>query len=505
MNRKERRGQGKSTAGPGDISLRAARELVRQGRRAEGEAMYRTILKRDPRALPALIAVALLAVEKGALTEAEELLTRATAVAPSDCVPVSLLATVKMDRGDTDGAVACAERAISLPPSAGMLQRMGSLFREAGQSDKAQECYERAIRLQPDYVPTYFSLSTVKKLAKDDPAFLQMQKIAARAETLPADDRAALYFALGRALTDQGDADSGFAHFAEANRIRRAAITYDAAQFERHVDSIISLFSADVFTKHRDQGLPDARPIFVIGMPRTGSTLIDQILSSHPDVGTAGETKIFSTCIPVFAAPETEALNPAAAPGLNRQLVEHFSPDILKSIGSKYIALTQPFANAAKHVVDKMLYNYLWLGVIRLALPKAKIIHCTRDPIDTGLSIWQLLFSDGTLWAYDQREIGRYYLAYRKLMMHWLKLFPDIYEANYEKMVADQEGETRRLLEFCGLPWDERCMKFHENTRAVKTWSATQVRQPIYKDAVKRWKKYEKHLQPLIETIGATP
>jgi tetratricopeptide (TPR) repeat protein len=415
---------------------------------------------------------------------------------------VSLLATVKMDRGDLSGAIACADKAVALPPSAGMLQRMGSLYREAGQVEKAVDCYERAIRLKPDYVPPYFSLGTVRKYAKDDPAFLHLLKIAESAETLSPDDRAALHFALGRALTDQGEADKGFAHFAEANKIRRGVITYDPAQFERHVDNIIRLFSADVFKKHAGEGINDSRPIFVIGMPRSGSTLVDQILSSHPAVASAGETKILSTCMPVFGKDNLPGLNQAAAPGLNQQLIDGLNATVLKDVGRKYIALTEPFAKGAKHVVDKMLYNYLWLGMIRLALPKAKIIHCTRDPIDTGLSVWQLLFSDGTLWAYDQREIGRYYLAYKKLMTHWLQLFPDIYEANYEKMVAEQEGETRRLLEFCGLPWDDRVLKFHENSRAVNTWSATQVRQPIYKDAVRKWKKYEKHLQPLIETIG---
>ncbi|TAL29453.1 MAG: sulfotransferase family protein [Alphaproteobacteria bacterium] len=497
MNRRQRR------AGTGSASLREARELVRQGRRAEGEAMYKKILKGDPRALPALVGLGILCLERGDLLEADAYLSHATVVAPADCVPMSLLAAVKMDRGDMEGALDCAKRAVAMPPSAGMLQRMGSLFREAGQLACAQDCYERAIRLQPDYVPAYFSLGTVRKFQKDEPAFLQLLKIGDRAESLPREDRAALHFALGKAFTEQGDADSGFHHFAEANRIRRSAIAYDPATFEKHVDNIISLFTGAVVKNHAGKGVLDNRPIFVVGMPRSGSTLTDQILSSHPDVRSAGETKILSTCMPALAHEETSGLSPAAAPAITRRLLDEMTPEMLSAVARKYLSLTEPIAKGAKHVVDKMLYNYLWIGMIRLALPNAKIIHCTRDPVDMGLSIWQLLFSDGTLWAYDQREIGRYYLAYKKLMDHWNRLFPgDIYEANYEKMVADQAGETRRLLDFCGLPFDERCLKFHENTRAVNTWSATQVRQPIYKDAVKKWKKYEKHLQPLIETVN---
>jgi predicted helicase len=150
-----------------------------------------------------------------------------------------------------------------------------------------------------------------------------------------------------------------------------------------------------------------------------------------------------------------------------------------------------------------MLFNYLWIGLLRLALPEAKIVHCTRDPVDIGLSIWQLLFTPDIPWAYDLSEIGRCCQAYRKVMTHWNSIFPgEIYEANYEAMVTDQEGETRKLLDFCGLPWDDRCMRFHENKRHVRTASSAQVRVPIYTDSVKKWKKYEKYLTPLIEEVN---
>ena len=279
MNRKQRRAAGGSSA-----TLREARDLVRQGRKAEGEAMYKKILKSDPRALPALVGLGILCMERGDLPEADVYLSRAAAAAPADCVPMSLLAAVKMDRGDMEGALDCATRAVAMPPSAGVLQRMGSLFRDAGQFAQAQDCYERAIRLQPEYVPAYFSLGTVRKFQKDEPAFLQLLKLKDRAESLPPEDRAALHFALGKAFTDQGDADSGFHHFAEANRLRRGMISYDSATFERHIDNIIALFSEEVVKKHAGKGVPDKRPIFIVGMPRSGSTLTDQILSSHPDV-----------------------------------------------------------------------------------------------------------------------------------------------------------------------------------------------------------------------------
>jgi tetratricopeptide (TPR) repeat protein len=490
-------------AGGAAATLNAARELIRQGRKAEGEAMYKKVLRNDPRALPALAGLGMLCLERGDFQEAEEYLSRATALAPNDCVPMSLLAMAKMHGGDTEGAIACAMRTIALPPSAGVLHRMGSLFREAGEFDKAQECYERAIRLQPDYVPPYFSLGTVRKYQADEPAFRQLMKLKDRADSIPPRDRAALHFTIGKAFLDQGDADNGFHHFDLGNRTKRSMISYDPATFEKHVDGIISLFTADVVAKHAGKGVPERRPIFIVGMPRSGSTLTDQILSSHPAVQSAGEMNMFILSMPGFSNEATPGVNSATAPTITRRLLDEMSPEMLTGIARKYLALTAPIAKGAPHVVDKMLYNYFWIGMIRLALPNAKIIHCTRDPVDTCLSIWQLMFNDGTPWAYDQREIGRYYLAYAKLMAHWNRLFPgDLYEANYERMIADQEGETRKLLELCGLPWDDRCLKFHENTRAVTTWSATQVRQPIYKSSVGKWKQYERYLQPLIETLN---
>jgi hypothetical protein len=235
---------------------------------------------------------------------------------------------------------------------------------------------------------------------------------------------------------------------------------------------------------------------------RSGSTLTDQILSSHPAVKSVGEAEYLAQTIPPYPNAEVPGHFKPGAPNITRAFIDNLSPEVLDDIGRKYLALTAHAAPGAERVIDKMLHNYFWVGLIRLALPGAKIIYTTRDPVDTGLSLWTLLFSAHLPWAYDQRDIGRYILTCRKIMAHWQKLFPgDIYEANYERMVANQEEETRKLLDFCRLPWDDRCLKFHETKRQVSTSSATQVRQPIYKDSVKRWKKHEAYLRELIETL----
>jgi hypothetical protein len=239
-------------------------------------------------------------------------------------------------------------------------------------------------------------------------------------------------------------------------------------------------------------------------MPRSGSTLVDQILSSHESVGSVGEAPFFAKSIPALQGGDLPGLSLSDGNGLGRSLVLGMSPAVLQGIAQKYQSFVTAAGARGGCVVDKMLFNYLWVGVIRLALPGAKIIHCTRDPHDIGLSIWQLLFTADMPWAYDLAEIGRYYKTYQKAMAHWNGIFPgEILEVNYEKMVQDQEGETRRLLEFCELPWDDRCLRFYETKRAVQTASHSQVRKPVYRDSLAKWKKYEKHLAPLVRALAA--
>lgn len=275
--------------------------------------------------------------------------------------------------------------------------------------------------------------------------------------------------------------------------------------FENYVDRVISLFDESVVEKLKGSVAEEdtKRPIFIIGMPRSGSTLVDQILLSHPMVGSIGESPILARCIPIFEEENSKGVS-AGTPVVNQAFIENLDADLLKQIGQDYLSKTAEYEADRPYLADKMLFNFLWVGLLRLALPGAKIIYCTRDPVDIGLSIWQNLFAKtGMLWAYDQNQIGRFYLAHRKIMAHWEKLFPgDIYEANYERIVNNQEEESRKLIEYCGLPWDDQCLRFFETERRVKTASAEQVRRPIYKDSMKKWKKYEPYLGELIETLG---
>jgi hypothetical protein len=298
---------------------------------------------------------------------------------------------------------------------------------------------------------------------------------------------------------DAGDADKAFAHFAAGNALKRKAQPYDISLFEKHIDTIIVHFDSGLVERLRGKGsVKTSRPIFIIGMPRSGSTLVDQILSSHPDVASLGESRLLQDAIPLPPG--------ARAPVISADFVRQLTPETLDGIARHYLNATEPFTHGAARTVDKMLFNFIWAGLIALAFPEAKIIRCTRDPADMGFSIWRTLFAGNVGWAFDQRDIARYYLAYERLMRHWHTLFPGrIRDVSYEALVKNQTEETKRLLDFCGLSFDARCLDFHKTRRRVSTASDMQVRRPVYADSIGGAKRYAKYLQPLLETLEARP
>ncbi len=480
-------------------ALQAARSHIAAGRVGLAAGLLDQIIAREPSCGPALYQRGIICARAGDHPQAENLFTRALALAPDAPEILLSLATLRYEQGDAAQAAALCEKASSLTKSPLTLYRLGLLLQQAGQGALAQGAFEKALALDPGYVRAYHGLSNTRKFTPDDAYYRQLQEIDARADTLPPDEKILAGFAIAKAAMDCGDSDFALARFAAANALKKQSMPrYDIAGFHAYIDDIIRLFDADAVAKIRAQARnvsTSQRPVFIIGMPRSGSTLADQILSSHPAVASIGESRLFAGCVPRLPTELREAR-------VNTALMENLA-GLLAGIGDKYIAATDAAGQGASHVIDKMLFNYLWVGVIRLALPNAKIIHCTRDPRDIALSIWQLHFPAGMGWAYDLGDIGQYFLAYQKMMAHWNSVFPgDILELRYEDMVTGQEQQTRRLLEFCGLPWDDRCLEFHNSARLVKTASAGQVRRPIYGGSVGKWKKYERHLRPLLDVLG---
>jgi hypothetical protein len=510
VNRKERRARGTAGgAGGGNTAaaaLKLAREMARRGNTAEAGLMYRQILQANPNNVAALLDLGIGAVERMDIEGAAPLLAKAAALDPKNPWALVGLAIVRLEQSNMEEALKLAEKTARLDCPPQVLTKLGILYKETGHLDRARQCLRKALIKKPDHVVAWYNLQDLKKFAPGDTDIAKLEEIAAKANTLPPHEQVDLHFTMGKAFLDTGDTDKAFAHIAEGNRLKRSSIVnYDIGFFEEYIGNVIKHFDETAVKRLRNKvTVRSDRPVFIVGMFRSGSTLADQIISSHPDATSVGEAKFFQYGIPVVPNTEMrEGYFNETTPSVSKTFMEQLTGEALDGVAQKYLAATDPFAKGAKRVVDKMLFNYIWVGLMRLAFPEGRVIRCLRDPADICLSIWRTNFAAPIPWAYDQKEIARYYLGYERLMQHWHRILPgEIYDLNYEAVVADQEGETRKLLDFCGLPFDDRCLNFHKTERRVSTASDVQVRQPIYKDSVKKWKKYEKYLAPLLDTLG---
>jgi hypothetical protein len=327
-----------------------------------------------------------------------------------------------------------------------------------------------------------------------------METLAKDAASLDEDDRINLHFALGKAHADLEEHERSFAHLLQANALQRKKLKYDEAFTLGEIEHIGSVFDDELMRAKKRWGNPSYTPVFIIGMPRSGTSLIEQILASHPKVFGAGEVDAFGDAVAELCRTDGGQLFPALVRSLDR--------DRLRRLGANYLAAVRdivPAGLAPARVTDKMPGNFAFAGLIHLALPNARIIHARRDPIDTCLSCFSIGFTGGSIhYSYDLGELGRYYRAYAALMAHWRKILPAgvMLDVQYEDVVDDLEGQARRIVAHCGLPWDERCLAFHATDRAVRTASAAQVRRPIYRSSVGRWRPRPELLQPLLDGLG---
>ncbi len=423
---------------------------------------------------------------------------RALALNADNHDAVNLAGRITFERGDLTAALAHYRRALTLKPDlADAYNNMGNVLKELGQLQEAQDAYLRAIRLDANIAGVYVNLANSKKFEPGDPHLEMMETLAGKSEGLSKTDRLQLDFALGKAYGDLKDYRRSFTHLLAGNAAKRATITYDQASVFDLFDRIEAAFTTDLIAKKSGLGDPSAMPIFVIGMPRSGTTLVEQIIASHPMVHGAGELQTFNDGILGVRGPDGNTLR-------YPDFVAALDASALRQIGARYVAAVRKLAPIDDRVTDKMPSNYYFAGLIHLALPNAKIIHSIRNPVDTCISCFSKLFTAEQNHTYDLAELGRYYKRYDQLMAHWRRVLPpqSILDVRYEDVVADLEGQARRIIAYCGLPWDERCLSFHEINRPVRTASATQVRQPIYKSAIGRWRVYEAQLGPLLHALG---
>jgi tetratricopeptide (TPR) repeat protein len=425
---------------------------------------------------------------------------RALALDPRYAEALGNLSVALTDLGELEEAEACCRRAILMrPEAADAHNRLGTVLKFLGDLDGAREAYARTLALEPGHPQALYSMTQLTRAVAGDPAFGAMATAAAAPGVAP-DDAVSLNFGLGKMYADIGEPDTAFAHYEQGNALyranaRRLGRAFDAGRHERTVERIRSLFTAEFFAARGDFGAGSELPVFIVGMPRSGTTLVEQIIASHGEVFGAGELPGIPRAIARLGTktgadfPESaNALDAATSGALAREVVES-----LRALGGD-----------AARVTDKLPMNFMNLGVIALLMPRARVIHCMRDARDTCLSCYFGHFTRGNEFAYDLADLGASYRAYERLMAHWREALPlAMLELDYEELVTDQEGMSRKLIAFCGLEWDPRCLQFHDHARPVQTASYEQVRRKMYASSVGRWRAYERHLAPLIEALGA--
>lgn len=396
-------------------------------------------------------------------------------------------------------ALAAYRQALALDPKRATAHAGISIrLREMGRFDEALAACREAIALEPASGEFYYLYANVKKMAPDDPLIGAMAALASD-DAATVTDRLSVNFALGKTYADLADHERAFAHWQAGNALKRTQVDYDDARAAAQFRAAEEIFTPEFLAAKRGHGDPSSLPIFIVGMPRSGTTLVEQILASHPQVHGAGELLLLDRLL--HEMPQRDG---AQASGYPHNVAGLDGPG-LRELGTQYREALQRLAPEAAYITDKLPANFFYVGMIHLILPNARIIHTVRDPVDTCLSCFSNLFVNGQDFTYDLRELGRFYAQYRRLMEHWHKVLPPgtLLDMRYEDVVADTEGQARRLIEYCGLPWDDRCLAFNETTRPVRTASASQVRQPIYRQSVGRWRVYEQWLGPLLEEISA--
>lgn len=421
---------------------------------------------------------------------------KAIANDPSNPEPYTRASFALYRLGKIQEAVAVCEKAVALKPNhGGALAQLGNSLRALGRMNEATQCYEKAIANMPADANVYHSLVNSKRMTVDDQHFIAIKELADKMELFGTDDQISLHFALGKAFDDVNEYQKSFQHFRKGNALKRQQfVEYDEADSLMRFDRIIAAFSSEMLQEKKDFGDPSNVPIFIVGMPRSGSTLVEQVLASHTNIFGAGELREFGNLASKIVGPEGSTFPEAAA---------FLSSELVRTLAAQYLHSIRCLAPDAERITDKMPSNFFNVGLIHLAFPNARIIHTRRNLCDIAMSCFSTLFAVGQAHTYDLAELGRYLRAYEKMMDHWRKVLPKgaMIEVEYEKMVSGLEAEARRIIEHCGLQWDDACLSFYKNSRPVLTASVTQVRQPVYKGSVGRWQRYENELQPLLRTL----
>jgi Flp pilus assembly protein TadD len=501
-------------------------------RYAEAETAYRKALALKPQDAPTLNNLALAVMDLQRNEEAAAILARSRTLDPANQRTYVYLGTALREIDRVEEARAAAQTALSLdendtdalnlfsrilldqnrleeaiaffrnviarkPDNADAYNNLGNALKELGKAEEAQEAFVKALELMPKATSVLLNLADTKTFkTAEDRDLLTMQEMARDMGALKEDEQMQLHFGLSKAYTDLKQHAEAFRHMLAGNAIKRSKIVYDEAPMLRLFDRIREVFTPELIRANLGLGDPSAVPIFILGMPRSGSTLVEQILASHPKVHAAGEIKDFDSVVK-----SVRGLDGAIVP--YPEFVPTFRAEHFRSMGARYLRRLHAYSQTAAGITNKMPSSFFYTGLIHLALPNARILHTARNPVDTCLSCFSKLFSGHQNFTYELGELGRYYRKYHELMAHWRDVLPPgaMLDVQYEEVVADLETQARRIVAYCGLEWNDACLAFHEAKRPVRTASAMQVRRPIYKSSVGRWEPYKDVLKPLLEEL----
>jgi tetratricopeptide (TPR) repeat protein len=510
--------------------LIAAANAINDDQLHEAEPILRAHLKRDPLDVAAIRLMAQLAARVGRYKDSEALLRRALELAPGFTVARSNLAGIlyRQNRfeeavktldavlaedsdhvasrnlkaaalgriGDYDEALALYEELTRrFPTHAKIWMSMGHLLKTVGRQDDCVAAYRHALSVEPTLGEVWWSLANLKTVKFDDADLAAMQA-AVGAGNLSEEDRFHLDFALGKAFDDARNAERAFAHYAAANALRKKSLDYDPKVISDHVDKVIARFTPEFLASRAGQGHDAPDPIFILGMPRAGSTLIEQILASHSAI----EGTMELPDLPAIAMREGRGGGPAGWV----DVVADMSPEKLVELGTEFIERTRIQRKTDKpFFIDKLPNNWIYTGLIHLILPNAKIIDARRHPLDCCFSNFRQHFAKGQAFSYDLADMGHYYADYVRAMAHFDSVLPGrIHRVIHEALVDNPESQVRALLDYLDLPFEQACLDFHQNSRAVRTASSEQVRRPINRDGMEQWLPYNKFLDPLKDALG---
>ena len=544
--------------------MQRALQLHQAGRRQEAEALYRQVLGQQPNHAAALHFLGLLLHQTGRSEEGLELIEQSVTLQPRNADFLNNMGTVMRDLGRLAAAVDFFRGAVDIKPDQlAARDNLGSSLKQLGQFDAAEEIYRgtigrnpfhvrariglaetlqeagrldeaiklfreslsirpkdaellyglgvammekgklgeaadlarQAVTVVPGMAKAWLLLTQVKRQTERDKELSGMEAEHAKAPQGSL-ARMQLSFGLGKVHDDLKDYGRAFDYFAEGNAIRRQGIDYDPVRTRDEFEAMKAAFDKAFFEKHRTSHVSDDTPIFVVGMPRSGTTLVEQIIASHPQVYGAGELSILKTAV--------GKQFPMSMPGGFPAGIADMPDKAFAEAGQGYLDMLHSRYPGYRHVTDKMPGNFMLVGFLHMMLPKAKIVHCARDAAATCLSIFKVHFrGDSHRYGYDLGELADFHNLYTDIMAHWRKVLPGVvHDVRYEDFVADQEGQTRALMAYLGLPWDDKVLSFHETDRPVRTASAAQVRQPMYQGSVDLWKRYGDRLKPLLDKLG---